>query len=316
MKRLRLFLVLVLGLSLVPVVLAKEGGDQYPNGSENWFAGATPPPGLTYVNYFGYYSGQLKDGAGNKVVGPNGLTPQVDATFDAIRVIAMTKYKIFGADYGVHVIVPLVDQSMNFEGIKGMKGRSNMLSLGDITIDPIILGWHHPNWHVATGVDINLPTGHFDKSDPRVSVGANYYSFEPILAFSLLPKSGWEASTKLMYNLKTTNQATDYHSGQDFHMDYLAGKHIGGLMVGASGYVLEQTTDDTQKGVMVPAGGGFTAGNRGQVVAVGPSLGYTSKRHMSFILQWQHETVVENRFGGEKLWFKVMIPTGSGGPKS
>ncbi len=26
---------------------AKEGGDQYPNGAENWLAGAVPPPGDT-----------------------------------------------------------------------------------------------------------------------------------------------------------------------------------------------------------------------------------------------------------------------------
>jgi len=301
MKRLRLFLVLVLGLSLVPAVLAKEGGDQYPNGSENWFVGATPPPGFSFINYFGYYSGQLKDGSGNKVV-LNGATPKVDATFDAIRVIAMTKYKIFGADYGVHVIVPLVEQSMN------VGGRANMLSLGDITIDPLILGWHRPQWHVDTGVDINIPTGHFNQNDPRVSVGANYYSFEPLMALSLLPKSGWEASTKLMYNVKTTNQTTNYHSGQEFHADYLLGKHIRGLMVGASGYFLEQTTDDTKLGQTVAASPISTVGDRGQVVAVGPSLGYTNKRHMSFILQWQHETEVQNRFGGEKLWFKIMIP--------
>ena len=72
-------------------------------------------------------------------------------------------------------------------------------------------------------VDFFLPTGYYDKNDARVSIGSNYYGFDPLVAVSLLPKNGWEASAKLMYDLKTTNQATDYHSGQEFHTDYAAG---------------------------------------------------------------------------------------------
>ena len=46
--------------------------------------GALPPPGTYYLNYFGYYTGQLRDGSGNKV-NLNGATPSVDAVFDALR---------------------------------------------------------------------------------------------------------------------------------------------------------------------------------------------------------------------------------------
>lgn len=300
-----LTLVLILLLA-VAGAYAKEGGDQYPSGGENWFAGATPPPGFTFVNYFGYYTGQLKDGSGNNVHlgGAGGPTPRVNATFDALRFIEMTKFKILGANYGMHAIVPMVYQSMNFAG------RKDQFSVGDITIDPIILGWHRPTWHAVAALDIYLPTGHYDKSDTRVSVGANYYSFEPVLGFSYMPKSGWEASTKLMYNVKTTNNSTNYRSGQEFHMDYLAGKHIGPWMLGASGYLLKQTTDDLQNSVSVTAAPGvYDAGRRGQVFAMGPSVGYSTKRHMSFMFQWQHETLVRNRFGGDKLWFKAIIPT-------
>ena len=45
---------------------AKEGGDQYPNGAENWYAGALPPPGTYFINYFGYYGGKLQNGNGNR----------------------------------------------------------------------------------------------------------------------------------------------------------------------------------------------------------------------------------------------------------
>ena len=58
-------------------VQAKEGGDQYPNGGETWFAGAVPPPGNYLINYLGYYSGKLKDGSGNDA-NVGGRTPKVE----------------------------------------------------------------------------------------------------------------------------------------------------------------------------------------------------------------------------------------------
>ena len=307
----RLFMVLGLTLVMIPNVQANEGGDQYPNGAENWFAGAVPPPGLYYINYFGYYSGQLKNASGDNVK-LNGAVPMVQATFNAFRFVEMTKVKILGAEYGVHVIVPVVYQSMN------LSGRNSTTGVGDITIDPCILGWNRSQWHAVAAFDINLPSGAYSKTDPRVSVGANYYSFEPVFAFSYLPKSGWELSSKFMYNIKTTNQAADYHSGADFHMDYLAGRHLGKWMIGGSGYALKQTTNDTVNGQIVPAVPGlWDAGREGQVFAIGPSAGYTNARQMSFLAQWQHELLVANRFGGDKFWFKMVMPTSSivHGPK-
>lgn len=289
----------------IAVAYGKEGADQYAYGAENWFTGALPPPGWYYLNYFGYYSGELRDGAGNKA-NVGGSTPTVSAVFNAFRILDVTKFKIAGADYGFHVIVPVVYQSID------MGGTNSITGVGDMTIDPLVLGWHHPQWHALFAFDINLPTGHYDKNDPRVCVGAHYYSFEPLLALSYMPKSGWEASAKMMYNIKTTNQATNYHSGQEIHVDFVAGKHLGKWMLGAQGYTLKQTTDDTIAGTTVAAQPGvFDTGRRGQVVGVGPSVAYETKSHMMFIASWQHEAEVRNRFGGDKVWFKMVIPAGA-----
>ncbi|NTV10735.1 MAG: phenol degradation protein meta, partial [Zoogloea sp.] len=35
---------------------------------------------------------------------------------------------------------------------------------------------------------------------------------------------------------------------------------------------------------------------------------YTTHTGTSFIGQWQHETSVENRTGGDKVWFKLILP--------
>ena len=43
--------------------LAKEGGDQSPNGAGSYLAGALPPAGTYLLNYFGHYGGKLQDTA-------------------------------------------------------------------------------------------------------------------------------------------------------------------------------------------------------------------------------------------------------------
>ena len=110
-----------------------------------------------------------------------------------------------------------------------------------------------------------------------------------------------------MYNIKASNKdfrpdvgapKMKYESGDEFHMDYLVGKRFGPWGVGLSGYYLKQTTDDRLNGQKI--------GNRGQVLAVGPALQYSSQSGDQFILKWDHETQVKNRFAGDKVWFKYV----------
>lgn len=70
-------------------VIAKEGGDQYPNGAENWLAGAAPPAGNHFLNYFGHYSGSLHNGDGNKVPDTS-----VSTWFNAFRLIHITEMRV------------------------------------------------------------------------------------------------------------------------------------------------------------------------------------------------------------------------------
>ena len=266
-----------------------------------------PPPGNYFINYFGYYGGELRDGNGNKA--PSG---EVDAWFNAFRFVHTSEHKILGGNWGWHVIVPLVHQKVDLFGSKSVNG------VGDITIDPFIVSWHSKNWHWAIGLDINLPTGRYKEGDARQSIGANYWSYEPLFAFTYMGDTGWEVSAKLMYNIKGGNddfraapraarQKSD--SGDDFHMDYLGGRRFGPWGVGLSGYYLKQTGDDKIDGKVIDAlPGVWSRGRRGEVLAAGPSLTYSTKGGTMLIAQWQHEFERENRFGGDKALFKLVMP--------
>lgn len=281
-------------LLISPMAIAFEGAQQYPLGAENFMAGALPPAGSYFVNYFGYYNGAYRDDGGHKVPGV-----KVNAVFDALRYIYVSDHKIFGGDWGFHAIIPFVSQDLSVPNPAFDNDR--IFGLGDITIDPFIIAWHLPqDWHFTVGLDINVPTGRYDKKDPTASIGSNYYSFEPIFAFTYLNKGGLEVSAKLMYNFKTENDDTNYDSGDDFHMDYLVGQHLGPWTLGVGGYYLKQTEDDEQNGRTVGSDG-----NRAQVFAMGPAVKYDYKG-MSFIGTWDHEMGVENYFQGDKFYFKFV----------
>lgn len=295
----------LLGLMAAGTLQAKEGGDQYPNGAETWMAGALPPAGTYYLNYTGHYGGKLRDGSGKKVKGA-----KVSAWFTAQRLVHMTEKQFLGADYGWHFIVPTVHQKIRMGGSKSRN------ALGDITFSPVVLAWHRENLHWAAGLDINLPTGAYDSKDARRSVGTNYWSFEPLLAVTWLPGDGWETSAKFMYNIKTKNKdfrpvpaskKMDYKSGQEFHMDYLVGKRFGQWGVGMSGYYLKQTTKDKVDGRTLGSDQGpWSSGRKGQVFSYGPTLSYNTTGGSMISLQWNHETKVRNRFGGDKVMLKFV----------
>lgn len=267
---------------------AKEGGDQYPNGAEGFMAGALPPPGHYLLNYAGYYGGTMHDKDGNEV-----SDVEVTAWFDALRYVNVTEHKLLGADYAWHIIVPIVKQELNTPG-----GDKSVTGLGDITVSPLALGWHWSEWHMLAGVDFHLPFGKYSKSDPLARIGANYLSVEPFWGITYRNQSQWEASAKLMYNIKQENDYTHYQSGDEFHMDYTVGKHLGNWSLGLGGYYLVQLEEDEQDGVTL-------ADTEAQVLAVGPQVAYNYKG-MSFIFKWHHETQVENRFGGDKVFFKFV----------
>jgi len=294
MKNLKTALLLATPALLAsPFTLAFEGAQQYALGAENFMAGALPPPGNYFINDLIRYQGDLQDNDGND------LPVDVKVTADALRYIHVSNTKILGGDWGMHAIVPLVYQKLNTP--YPFLDNDRVFGLGDITLDPIIIGWHFPpDWHITVGLDIYLPTGKYRETDPTESIGSNFWSFEPVFSFTYLNQGGFEVSAKLMYNIKTENDDTNYQSGDDFHMDYLIGQHFGPWAVGLGGYYLKQTQDDELDGQKIGPDG-----NRAEVFAFGPAVKYDYKG-MSFVGTWNHETGVENYFEGDKFYFKFI----------
>jgi len=289
-----LLLAWILGLSLIGIekgFATEGGGGAYPNGAEDFLAGALPPPGTYYINETLYYtSDTFRGDDGNKLF-PNF---KVHAFANSFRFLHMTKKQIFGANWGVQAIVPVV-----YVNVTLPFGSDSRWGLGDFVLDPFILGWHSKNLHVATGIDFVLPIGTYDKSR-LANAGRNYWTIEPIVAATFLSDTGFEISTKLMYDYNTKNTDTGYRSGQEFHMDYAIGYHLKEWTLGLSGYLYSQTTGDELHGQKAGADG-----FKGRVIAIGPTV-KLDHRNTSFILKWQPEFEAKNRPEGNTFWFKFL----------
>ena len=271
----------------------ENGGGAYPNGAEGLDIAALPPPGTYLLDYANYYGAdRLNDGNGDKLV-PDF---SVDAFANVARIVHVTDKKFLGATVAMQAFVPIVDLKVSAAG-----ARDHKFGLGDVIVNPLVLGWNKGNWHYVLTMDTYVPTGRYNKND-LANIGRNYWTFEPVAAVTYKnPKGGPEFSAKLMYDFNTRNKATDYRSGQEFHADFSASYNFNPLTVGVTGYYYKQTTADKQNGLRVGPDG-----FKGEAFALGPVV-RTVLGKIPVTLQWQHEFMAHNRPQGDKLWIKTVF---------
>lgn len=292
------FAAMMLGLiSMAGNASATEGGGGiYPNGNESAVVGAMPPPGFYMLAYVGNYTANnFRDNSGNKY----GFTFNLRVTSVAPRAIWVTDQTLLGGQLAFHTIVPLLTTSTLHTGIKATSDSAS--GLGDITIGAG-LGYHASDkFHYTFGVDINAPTGSYDKNKVA-NLGRNYWNLEPVVALTYVQPEGINANLKAMYDFNRTNGATSYKSGQELHADYDLGWGFGnGLVAGVGGYFYQQTTDDVNNGATV-------ANNRGKAMAIGPSITFNNGKGLLISAKIQRESSVVNRPQGQAFKLKATIP--------
>jgi hypothetical protein len=300
MKRITIALAVALALGMAGVASAAEGGGSaYKDGAEGLMTGALPPPGQYLLNYTLYYQADdLIDGSGDKV--PVDFKLRVLA--DVVRFVNVTKVDVLGGNWAQHIFVPVVWQNVLVNPTPGGKLRDDQVNIGDIIVDPFIIGWHKPPFHWVVGVDTYIPVGQYDKME-AASIGRNYWTFQPVAAVTYRDNDGIELSAKLMYDFNTENHDTDYLSGQAFHTDFVAAKHFGeqqAWAVGVGGFWFQQTTDDEQSGVKVN-------NSRSQQVGLGPQVSYQAGP-VNISLAYDQEFATKMRPEGGRAWLKIVLP--------
>lgn len=276
-----------------PAFATEGGGSAYPNGAENYLAGAAPPPGTYLLAYTSYdHLNKLRDNSGNEIPVPF----DVDVAAFVGRFIWIGETKLLGGNIGFHGFLPLLDINAKVAGLSQHKS-----GLADVIFGPFLT--YHPSdkLHYVLAVDIHAPTGAYSKTD-LINLGRNHWTAGPVAAITYTQPSGINADIKLHYEFNSENKDTHYRSGQEFHFDYALGWGFGnGWTAGVGGYVYRQTTDDEVSGVTVPNA-------RGSAMAIGPSIKYQSPTGFFLTAKFEQAYAVRNRPEGAALKVKMILP--------
>lgn len=291
-------------IARAPTACASESGaSTYMPGFYDLRAGMLPPPGLYARNYVLFYDGKAAEVVESGVLQAHA---RIKLLADVLGATYVTPFQVFGANWAVGLRIPFPD--MDLKAIAVTPSFSHEVSdhntgLGDIVFSPLILGWHSGNFHwIVSGPTVYLPSGAYSLSN-MVNTGKNRWGIQGDVNFTWLDKErGHEISFATGYTTNLENSATNYRSGDEFHLDYALAQHFPcGLAAGLGGFYLQQVTPDSGSGALL---GSF----EGRTVALGPLISYAFKladHPFTATFKYYRELETENRFEGNWFWFNV-----------
>jgi hypothetical protein len=306
------FIILSVALAS-PAWSAEYGTGVYLLGYQSSLAGCQPAPGFYLRNDFYVYQGNAAILPFSRRIQLN-LRGRIIA--DLVTATYVTPLKILGAHYGVGVIWSAVannflkgglEVNTRFPRANQVLSRSregSYTGVGDLTVTPINLGWHLGPWHIMAFGNLYAPVGSYNPNR-RLNTGLNRWAVEPNLAVTWLqPKYGQEISISLGYTVNFENPATDYRTGNEFHLEYFLGQHLPkGFALGLAGYIYEQVTADTGAGASL---GAF----HGETLALGPCLtfsGQIASHALGLNARYYHEVKVINRLNGQSFFLTLSL---------
>jgi hypothetical protein len=205
-----------------------------------------------------------------------------------------------GGIYTVGLAVPFGYADLEAE-IQGPGGATNSVSadsfnISDIAFTPIQLNWSSGNFSFRFAETIIAPTGAYDVNK-AVNLGRNYWGFDTTAASTYFNADiGTEVSIAPGILANTRNDDTNYKTGTEFHLDFMANQFLfESFAIGVRGYFYRQVTGDSGSGAVL---GGF----KGEAVGVGPGFIWLPKfAEGKLIVQgkWMTDVHSEKRFDSD-----------------
>jgi hypothetical protein len=282
------------------------GGNSYPIGVDNTFAGYMLPEGANWLLFYQHYwAASFKDNAGNDNPKFANFALRADVVAPRLSYV-WPGVQFLGANVETRIVQPIssVDLTLGIarpRPLLPLDHGGNDTGLADMSFSPVILGWHGITFHQTLGVETHLRTGDYNVHD-NVNTGRNYDQLAPVYAFTWFPTPASDVSAKFRYGINDRNSATGYRYGDEASIEFSAGVRVTPpLLLGVNGYVYRQTTDDDIRGATVPD-------NRGRVNALGPFLSYRFRPGLSLTLRVQTEFGARNRPQGTRFWAMALCP--------
>ena len=123
---------------------------------------------------------------------------------------------------------------------------------GDMLLTPFAFYWSFGELNVKLSQWVVAPTGHYYVNS-LINVGRNYWAFDTQLGITWFHKAtGTELTVLPGIMLNTTNPATDYKSGNEFHLDFMANQFLAPTFaLGVQGYWYKQIDGDSGSGAVL-----------------------------------------------------------------
>lgn len=280
-------------------------------GLTTFIDGAPPAgPGWYVSEFLQYYTAdKLRDKDGKRLPLPK---QNIEVTSLVSQAIWMSADTLWGANYGVTVLLPWVLDARTDDGLGNLALGEGKSGVGDLIVGPFLqwgpyMGATGPIFAHRVELDVSLPTGEYDYRN-GINPGANHWTFNPYWSGTYWLTPNWTVSTRLWYLWSGKNtdpnpagfaaqgiaHARDMRPGQAFHMNFATEYAVTPqLRLGINGYWLKQATETEVNGQKL-------SGSKEQVFGIGPGVLYSFSQQDHLFFNAYKESHARNRPEGER----------------
>jgi len=228
--------------SVPSVTFAAEGASSHylPGAGGDIFLAVPPEPGLQAANTLWYQTGSTDVAI---LEGRVSLGIDLDLFLNLTSLAYTFEKPVIGGRYTIGVAIPFGYADMDGSLTGPLGGRigfsDDSFNLSDIALIPFQMNWNSGRWSFKLSESIVAPTGGYDSSGSDLAnLGRNYWSFDTVGAVTWFnPDSGTEVSIALGVMFNTENSDTDYKTGTEFHLDFVANQFLSpAFALGVRGY--------------------------------------------------------------------------------
>lgn len=280
---------------------AEHGNSTYAPGSAQYFIADFPPQPGNYLQLLTYYasSDQLNDYKGNEI---KGVDLDLSIFAETLRMITVWDSHLLGADVvSSELIGTFVNVDNSFNTPYGrLSDKDN--GLADVIFGPLILQWNlgeNNNWQTVAAMNFALPIGSYSNG-ATLNVSNNRFAIQPVLGLRYKSESGLEVGISPRLSFNWENDDTNYKTGTEFFLDYMAGYKIGQWQPAIVGYYSTQFEDDELNGTKI-------ANSKTEGFAVGPAIQYQFRNGALISASWQKDMVAKNKAENEGFYFSAAI---------
>ena len=290
---------------------AAQEGSHYTPGVFNIQDFAAPAPGVYFQNFLVVYrTDRFNDRNGKRVdfVDVNGQAVPIDIDVDAVTnfpaVYFITDKRFLGADFGMVIGVPIQNTDISAAlPTLGIGAEASNFGLGDIMVQPVMLGWHPDRWDFMANYIFYAPTGEYEEGAPD-NLGLGYWTHE--VQAAAVYRGGanrlWTFAGMATYDFHTSKRGFDLTPGHTFTVDWGLSKILAPSLIelGLTGYSQWQVSDDS----------GFDVTRdpniHDQVHALGGQFSWTTKsQKLNLALRYLVEFEAKDRFQGHLGVFTI-----------